>query len=83
MMKNETDFIKCSKNRYLTAKACKFQNKVIEIAVKQYGLTRYHEEMKPLKNKVKNLITSLFIDKKLSIEEIKELIKNRKILINK
>lgn len=80
-MKNETEFIKCSKNRYLTAKASKFQNRCVEIAVKQYGLTRYHPEMKPLKEKTCSLITSLFIDKKMSIDEIKELIKNRTLTL--
>ena len=77
-MRNETEFIKCSKKRYLTAKASKFLSRCIDIAVKQRGYTRYHSEMKPLKEQIKNLVTSLFIDQKLSINDIKELIKNSK-----
>ena len=76
-MKNESTFIKCSKKRTLTAKALKFLNRCIDIMAKQKGLTRYHAELKPLKEKLSTIIYHLFIDKQLSIEDIKELIKNR------
>jgi len=82
-MKNETEFIKCSRNRHLTAKASKFLSRCIEIAAQQHGLTRYHSGFKPTKERISKIVTSLFIDKNKSIQDVKELIKNRKILIRK
>lgn len=80
-MRNETEFIKCSKNRHLTAKAQKFLDRCIEIGLDQYGLVRYDSRTKPYKDKLSELIKTLFIDKGLSIDDIKELIKNRKITL--
>ena len=81
MRKNETELIKCSKNRWLTAKALKFKSKCINIIANQYGLTPYHPEIKPLKEKFNVLFFHLIIDKKMTLEEIKELIKSRNLLI--
>jgi hypothetical protein len=81
--KNETELIKCSKNRWLTAKAVKFENRCIHIIANQYGTSRYDPKIKPLKEKFTNIFEHLVFDKKLSLVEIKELIKNRKILIEK
>ena len=83
MRKNETELIKDSKKRWLTAKASKFENRCINIIADQYGTSRYDPKMKPLKEKFRNIFEHLVIDKKLSLLEIKELIKNRKILIEK
>jgi hypothetical protein len=82
-MRNETEFIKCSNRRYLTAKASKFLSRCVDIAAKQNGITRYHEEFRPTKERLSKIIHSLFIDENKSIEEIKQLIKNRKILLQK
>ena len=76
-MKNETEFIKSTKDRVLTAKAQKFLYSCIDIAVKQRGLTRYHQETKPLRAKLDFVVRDLFINKGKSIKEIKEMIKNR------
>ena len=78
-MKNETELIKSTAKRQLTAKGYRFLNRSIEIMAQQYGLTRYHAEMKPQKEKLSTLLHSLIIDQKKSIEEIKEMIKNRNI----
>ena len=80
-MRNETQYIKSTKDRTLTAKALKFKSQCIEVMVKQYGLTRYHHELKPLKLKLSNLLNYLFIDERKSINEIKEIIKQRNLLI--
>mgnify|MGYP003519354213 CR=1 len=79
-MRNETEFIKSTSERTLTAKAYKFVWKCIDIIAEQNGFNRYSKELKPLKEKLQNLLVSLFIDKRLSINEIKELIKNRTII---
>ena len=80
-MINETILIKSTKERTLTAKGYKFLIKCIDIASKQRGLTRYHLEIKETKDKLRNVVTSLIIDKGLSIEDIKDLIKNRESII--
>lgn len=77
MTKNETDLIKSTAKRQLTAKGYKFLNRCIEIMSIQHGLTRYHKEMKPKKEKLSMLINRLIIDERKSIEEIKDMIKNR------
>jgi hypothetical protein len=74
-MKNYSETICSLKNRTLTAKAYKFQTRVIEIVANKNGITRYHTEFKETKDKLNNLFQDLFIDKKLSIEEVKDLIK--------
>jgi|TARA_R110000850_G_scaffold81058_1_gene174402 hypothetical protein len=79
-MRNETEFIKSTPKRYLTAKAQKFTDRCISIACEQRGYTRYYAEMKPLKAKITKLLNSLFIDKGMSIKEIKQLIKDRDLL---
>jgi len=78
-MRNETEFIKCTKNRWLTAKAQKFVSRCVDIVASQNGYSRYHQQIKPIKTHLKQVLDHLFIDQKLSIEEIKVLIKNRKI----
>ena len=83
MKKNYSETIKDKQKRTLTAKAYKFVHNCIEISANQEGLTRYHAQMKPLKEKIYSLMNYLILDKELSIQEIKELIKNRKLLIHK
>jgi hypothetical protein len=76
-MKNETLFIKSTKERTLTAKAYKFVNKCVVLVCEQRGYTRYHAETKSVKSELSLLLNHLFIDKGMSIEDIKLLIKNR------
>lgn len=78
-MRNETEFIKSTKERTLTAKAYKFMWQCIDIVAQQNGYTRYHKETREVKANLRELMIHLFIDKGLSINEIKELIKNRTI----
>ena len=79
MKKNESEFIKCSKNRTLTAKVYKFQNRCLHIIAENNGMqSPYNPKMKPIKAKIYALFDDLFIGKKLSINEVKEIIKNRK-----
>jgi len=80
-MKNETLFIKNTSERTLTAKAYKFVHKCIVLVCEQRGYTRYHAETKSVKIELSNLLHHLFIDKGMSIQEIKTLIKNRYKLI--
>lgn len=79
-MKNHSEYIKSVTERTLTAKGYKFLNRCIEIACENKGYTRYHSEMKPLKEKLSNIIHVLFIDKNMTHKEISELIKSRKHL---
>lgn len=76
-MKNYSEFIKCPKQRILTSKGYKFQSRCIEIACANKGYTRYHSQVKDLKEQLSALITHLFIDKGLTSKEIAEIIKNR------
>lgn len=78
-MRNETEFIKSTSERTLTAKASKFANKCIVVMAEQRGYTRYHKEIKEVKEKLTNLLIHLFIDKRMTINEIKEAIKNRTV----
>lgn len=78
-MRNESEFIKSTSERTLTAKAYKFVHQCITIMAEQRGYTRYHKEIKEVKEQLHTLLVHLFIDKGLSINEIKELIKNRTI----
>lgn len=76
-MKNETEFIKSTAKRELTAKASKFLFDIIRIVAKNKGFSSWMiPEFKPTKIKIENLINDLFFDKKMSINEIKEIIKN-------
>jgi len=76
-MRNYSETICNKQKRQLTAKGNKFLSQLIDIAAKKYGLTRYHSEFKPLKDKIRILVHHLLIDKELTINEVKEIIKNR------
>lgn len=83
MLKNESELIKNSQQRQLTAKALKFKWQCIDIIANQHGFNKYSIEIKPIKEKFSTILDFLIIDKKLTIEQIKTMIKNRKItLIN-
>lgn len=79
-MKNHSEYIKDVSKRTLTAKGYKFLSRCIDIACANKGYTRYHAEMKPLKEKLSNIIHTLFIDKGMTHTEIADLIKSRKFL---
>ena len=74
-MKNQTDTIKNKSQIILTAKAYKFVWKCIDIIVASKGLSRYSPEAKDLKIRFQTIAEHLFIDKELSISQVKELIK--------
>lgn len=80
-MKNETEFIKSTQERTLTAKASKFVNKCVMLMAEQRGYTRYHKEIKEVKVQLTNLLIHLFIDKGMSISEVTDVIKNRTVNI--
>lgn len=82
MKKNYSDLIKDKPKKILTAKGYKFLWKCIDIVAKQRGLNRYSQELKPVKEKLKEILSYLIIDKELSIEEIKEIVKNRTLNLN-
>lgn len=77
MKKNYNDLIKDKQKRTLTAKGYKFLSRCIDIACRQRGLTRYHKEMKPLKDSLTLVLHDLIIDKEFTIEQIKEVVKKR------
>lgn len=74
-MKNYSDTICSKKNRTLSAKGYKFQTRLIDIIANNRGLTRYHSELNPVKEQIKKILENLFIDRELSIEDVKEIIK--------
>ena len=80
MKRNETDLIKCSKSRKLTAKGYKFKWQCIELIAKNRGLNKYSKELKPIIEKFSLILDDLIIDKKMTLNEIKELIKSRTYL---
>ena len=49
-MRNETEFIKSTSERTLTAKAYKFIHQCIVIMAEQRGYTRYHKEIREIKD---------------------------------
>lgn len=81
-MKNHSELIKRVRDRTLTAKGYKFLWKCIDIAAEVKGSNRYSQDLKETKEKLRTVITDLIIDKGMSIEQIKELIKSRKYLEN-
>tara|TARA_R110000782_G_scaffold66093_1_gene134175 strand:+ start:263 stop:517 length:255 start_codon:yes stop_codon:yes gene_type:complete len=83
MKKNETELIKCSKNRFLTAKALRFKRDCINIIGKQNNLSIYSENLKPVKKQLSKILEYLIFDEKKTLSEIKELIKKRTLLIEK
>lgn len=76
-MKNYSITICNKEKRQLSAKGYKFLSQIIEIVANKNGVTRYHSEFKPLKNNIYELIHYLLIDEEKSIDEVKEIIKNR------
>ena len=79
-MKNETELIKSTSKRQLTAKGHKFVWRCIDIIADQRGSNRYAPEMKPVKEQLIKLLDHLIIDRRHSIEDIKLMIQNRKTL---
>lgn len=74
MKKNYSDLIKDKKNRTLTAKGYKFLSKCIDIAAEQRGLTRYHKEIKPIREQLRAILTHLIVDLEYSTAEIKKVV---------
>lgn len=83
MRKNYSELIKDKNKRILTAKGYKFQWQCIELIAKTKNVNfcRFSPEIKELKNKFTKIYLHLVIDEEFSLKEIKELIKNRKLLI--
>jgi hypothetical protein len=78
-MKNETALINSTQKRYLTAKGNKFVWQCIEIVAQQNNLHRYSQELKPLREKLRTVLYFLIIDEGKNIDQIKDMIKHRKI----
>jgi hypothetical protein len=76
-MKNYSETICNKSKRQLSAKGNDFLQKCIMIALNKKDLNRYSQEAKPIKSKMKDLIHFLLIDEEKTIEEVKEIIKNR------
>ena len=85
MRKNYSDLIKDKNKGLLTAKGYKFQWQCIELIAKTKNINycRFSPEIKELKVKFTNIFLHLVIDKELTLKEIKELIKNKTLLIEK
>jgi hypothetical protein len=83
MHKNYSELIKDKNKRLLTAKGHKFQWQCIELIAKTKNVNfcMYSPQIKELKNKFTNIYLHLVIDKELNLKQIKELIKNRNLLI--
>lgn len=80
MKRNYSDLIKSKEQRTLTAKGNRFLWRCIDVIAENKGLNRYSNELKETKDKFKNIIYFLIIDKGMSISEITELIKSRKFI---
>ena len=77
-MKNYSETICNKQKRTLTAKAYKFLQNCITIALNKRGLnSRYLPNAKPIVKQLDTLIIHLFIDLELSINEVKAIINNR------
>ena len=76
-MKNYSETICNKSKRQLSAKGNKFVHQCIDIALNKKGINRYSKESKPIKEKLQELIHYLLIDEEKSIDEVKEIIKNR------
>lgn len=70
MKRNETELIKSTSKRKLTSKGLKLISKIQDLACEKYGYTRYHKETREMKYKIKDLVTSLVIDYKMSKDEV-------------
>lgn len=77
MRKNYSILIKDKEKRILTAKGVKFLWRCVDVMAMQYNLNRYSRQIKTQKEKLRAIIEDLIFDKELSIEGIKDLIKNR------
>lgn len=78
MKKNYSDTISNKENRQLTAKGNKFIWDCIKIVANYKGVCIYSQEIKEQKDKLKEIITFLLIDKELSIADVKQIIAMRK-----
>ena len=78
-MKNETALIKSTQKRQLTAKGNKFVWQCIAVIAQQNNLHRYSQELKPLREKLRTVLYFLIIDEGKNIDQIKDMIKHRKI----
>lgn len=75
MAKNYNEAVHSKEKRQLTAKGNKFLWRCIEIVGNSKGLHKYSPEIKEIKEKLTDIIKHLLIDKDLTIEQVKELIK--------
>lgn len=80
MQRNYSKLIANKQKRQLTAYGYKFLSRYIEIASKQRGLTRYHKEMQPIKDKLKEILDYLIIDKEMTIDDIKKILHDKKLI---
>lgn len=78
-MKNYSDLIKSKTERTLTAKGYKFLWKCIDVIAMQNNVNRYSKEIGPMKEKFSEIIHHLIIDRGMTLDEIKDAIKNREI----
>ncbi len=76
-MKNYSAEICNLEKRQLSAKGIKFLHNIERIALNKKGLNFYAPESKPIKQKIKTLIEYLIFDQLKTIDEVKEIIKNR------
>lgn len=81
MRRNYSKLIRNKEKRELSSAGLKFFYRCFDLACKQRNLTIYHKETKPLMDKLKKLMEHLIIDREMSKEEIKELVKNKKLEI--
>lgn len=76
-MKNYSETICNLEKRQFSAKGAKFLHIIQTIALNKQGLNFYAPESKPIKQKIRILIEYLIFDELKTIDEVKEIIKNR------
>lgn len=80
MARNYSEWIKCPRERTLTAKGAKFMQRIIEIAAENKGIHRMHKDFKPYKEQIRKLVINLFIDKGMTKDQIIGVIKERTVI---
>ena len=77
MKRNYSELIKDVNQRTLTAKGYKFIWDCIRVIAKQNNTSMYDPKIKPLKEKLTNVMEYLIFEEGKTIPEIKKMIKER------
>ena len=77
MKKNYNEVVADLKKRQLTAKGHKFIEQLADIVCNKKGYQRYTIEYRLIKQRLRDIVETLFLDHLMTLNEVKEVIKNR------